>query len=232
MADYKNIIPFIQRWEGGMSNDADDTSAASLPMPCSYRGVMGWHTNKGITYRTFLHFSKVLGYEPTCANFVNMPPNIWGAIFKRGFWDSYQLDTFTSQAVAEVLVNIIWGSGHGGGWRLIASVVNSKQFKHYGGVPEKYSNANTQTLATVINKICRREEKKLHTAIIERMKRFYYSLNKPKYLKGWLNRLADLDSITAPLIGVQHGNVVAAGIGLALIAYAAITIIDNLNTSE
>lgn len=40
LANVSNIRPFIQKWEGGLSKNPNDT-ASSNPAPCTYKGVSG-----------------------------------------------------------------------------------------------------------------------------------------------------------------------------------------------
>ena len=60
MANYKKIMPFVRKWEGGLSNNKSD-NASKNPSPCEYNGKKGWHTNKGVTWTTFKG-SANLGY--------------------------------------------------------------------------------------------------------------------------------------------------------------------------
>ena len=54
MADYKNIVAFIRKVEGGLSSAQTD-SAKQNPSPCG-NGKNGkpYHTNKGIQWITFI----------------------------------------------------------------------------------------------------------------------------------------------------------------------------------
>jgi len=112
MADIKYIIPFTYKWEGGLSNAKTDSASAN-PSPYIYKGVGGWHTNKGVTYPVFKAGASKYGYADTSDNFLTMPEDIWLKIAKGGFWDKLNLDTLKSQAVANVLFSWQWGSGYG-----------------------------------------------------------------------------------------------------------------------
>ena len=72
-------IPYILKMEGGLSNHAND-SASSFPSPTPQK----YHTNKGITYKTFID-SANLGYEPTLNNFLTMPNKIWQDIYVKKY---------------------------------------------------------------------------------------------------------------------------------------------------
>lgn len=181
MADYKHIIPFIKNAEGGMSDSKYD-SAKKFPSPCIYKGRKGWHTNKGITWATFTENAKNLGYEANCENFINMPDSIWYKIFKKAYWDKFNLDNYKSQVIADFVVSLSWGSGCGG-----AISVLKKFFKEKYGLELK----NSEDLRKFINEIVEKEksDEKLFNELVERKKEFLISLNQPANIKGWLSRL-------------------------------------------
>jgi lysozyme family protein len=110
MADHKILVPFILRWEGGLSRATTDTASRN-PSPCNIKGLTGWHTNKGITWSTFTSLAPKLGYQATCENFEKMPDEIWSLIFKRGYWDAVGGDQLKSQAIANVAGNFAYGAG-------------------------------------------------------------------------------------------------------------------------
>jgi len=198
MADYKKQIGFIKKWEGGMSNNPNDPASA-YPMPCLYASQIGWHTNKGITWLTFSSSAKALGYVASCKNFISMPDSIWLKIFKKVFWDKFQLDSYQSQAVADIIVSWAWGSGLGGAYRQIAKFLN----RNYGtSLPDQKSDnksENINKIKEVFNTLTRRKprEKTVREELIAHYRNFYISLNKPYYIKGWLNRLEALDEFTS-----------------------------------
>lgn len=91
MADFKNIIPFIRRAEGGWVNDPNDA---------------GGETNAGITYSVWKSF-----FGDTHDRFMAMSNEDWGTIFKKGYWDQMLGDQITSQRIADIIVDWVWGSG-------------------------------------------------------------------------------------------------------------------------
>ena len=91
MADYKNIIPFIKKAEGGWVNDPADA---------------GGETNMGITYTVWQTF-----FGDTHDRFMAMNDDDWGTIFKKGYWDLMLGDSINSQRIADVIVDWVWGSG-------------------------------------------------------------------------------------------------------------------------
>lgn len=101
MADIKNYYPKLLGWEGGFVNDPTDRGGA---------------TNKGVTISTF----KLMGYDndgdgDIDVSDLKLMTNEQGmGICKKGYWDRWQADKIISQAVAESLVEWVWGSGKWG----------------------------------------------------------------------------------------------------------------------
>lgn len=108
MANFKTIIPLIKAKEGGLSKNPND-NAAKRPVPDG----TGYHTNKGITWGTFVDNAKKYGYQPTTNLFYRMPDNIWEAIYKGEYWDSVKADQINSAGVAFAMVDFAFNSGPG-----------------------------------------------------------------------------------------------------------------------
>lgn len=115
------LVPFIQKWEGGLSRDPNDT-ASSNPAPWPYKGLTGWHTNKGITYTTFISNASKLGYEPTKENFFNMPDELWLKILKGAYVAAFPVDKIAHlPRIQAVIITWAWGSGQSGAERYLAN---------------------------------------------------------------------------------------------------------------
>lgn len=93
MADYKKLVPFILKWEGGFANDPND---------------LGGATNKGVTLSTF---RSVYGKNKTVNDLKKMTNEQWETIFKKYFWDKWKADEIKDQSVANILVDWFWSSG-------------------------------------------------------------------------------------------------------------------------
>lgn len=107
----EKLVPFIQKWEGGLSRDPSDRASA-YPAPWTYQGKTGWHTNKGITYETFEGNAQRLGYEPTADNFFSMPDELWLKILKGAFMKAFPLDKISHlPRIQAVIITWAWGSG-------------------------------------------------------------------------------------------------------------------------
>lgn len=120
------IAAYIQRMEGGLGRGLAD-NASSYPAPWTYQGKTGWHTNKGVTFRTFEANAKKLGYEVSPKNFFEMPDDIWWKIFQNAFlaqWNLSEIDHLPR--IQAVIVTWAWNSGNGGAERLLANFQREK----------------------------------------------------------------------------------------------------------
>lgn len=178
MASVSNIRPFIQKWEGGLSRETAD-NASSNPAPWIYRGLSGWHTNKGVTYTTFKSLAPKLGYQVSAENFFNMPDDIWDKIFYSGYWQPWGLDEIKSQAIADFIANASWGSGLSGSFNTIKKYLATKNI----------AVTNKVQAVAAINKLALFNETEIFNELIDFRNNFFRSLNDfPTYGKGWLNR--------------------------------------------
>lgn len=184
MADYKNSVPFLLKWEGGLSHSQND-SAKSDPVPDG----SGTHTNKGVTWKVFKAYAFQLSYEPTIELFYQMPPDIWGKIFKIGYWNNISGDSIASQAIANTLADWAWGSGPG------TAVFKMQEFL---GIKADYKMGPI-TLDT-INERSRADDQTFNRDFSAYKLTWYLSLpgQEPNY-KGWANRLNDLSELTDKL---------------------------------
>lgn len=93
MADYRELVPIIKRWEGKYSNNPLDK---------------GGCTNSGVTISTYRFY---YGKGKTCNDLKNMKEEEWNHIFKTGYWDRYKADSILNQSVANICVDWLWASG-------------------------------------------------------------------------------------------------------------------------
>ena len=185
----EKYVAFTKKWEGGLSRDKAD-SASAHPCPTPYNGKTGWHTNAGITYAVWKSF-----YGADHDNeFFEMPSDMWFKVFKKGYWDAVKGDEFYSKNIAIIVTGMAWGSGAKQAVKsLQKSILNCGVHVAIDGV------IGHQTLACA-NSI---DARKLFDAIAEERERFFRSIAKPgskneKFLKGWLNRLADYKKTFRP----------------------------------
>jgi len=104
---FNDLVKFVLRMEGGLTADKAD-SASKFPSPTKEL----YHTNKGITYKTFIDSAKVLNFNPSTDNFLKMPSDIWLKIFKEKYYNKTK--TFTDNEVLNSYLSL-W---YWGGWYL------------------------------------------------------------------------------------------------------------------
>lgn len=213
MANVSNIRSFIQKWEGGLSRQTAD-NASSYPAPWQYNGLTGWHTNKGVTYKTFSSLAAKLGYSNTAQNFFNMPDDIWDKIFYYGYWQPWGLDNLKSQAIADFIANASWGSGLTGSFNTIKKYLATKNI-----------NVSTREQAVeALNKLSALNETDIFLELIEWRNNFFKTLSDfSTYGKGWLNRSAELKQF-----GLQ--TIAKKKIKIAVIVVVVIVIIASIGT--
>jgi lysozyme family protein len=187
MAVYTKIVSFIKTKEGGLSSTTTDT-ASNNPSNCG-NGSNGkpYHTNKGIQWSTFKGLSSKLGYSATCDNFIKMPDDIWGKIYKDGFWNPIQGDRIQNQAIANTFVEMAWGSGVGSNTSSRGAIGYLKNF-----FKSKYNKSfdNITQIVDYVNELDNNgQTPELFEKLYDFRKSLYTSFNQPSNLKGWFNRL-------------------------------------------
>src|SRR5689334_21497433 len=99
MADYKQLVPFVKKWEGVGGDDPDDA---------------GGFTRIGVTIATW----KLYGVDNDHDGDIDekdlsmITSSQWDAIFKYQFWNRVSGDLIKSQKVANILVDWVWNSGY------------------------------------------------------------------------------------------------------------------------
>ena len=185
----EKLVPFMLKFEGGLSRDPSDTASRN-PSPWTYKGKTGWHTNKGVTYSSFVGLAKKVGYIPNSKNFFEMPDTIWMGILREGYMKPYPLDIIDHlPRVQAVIITWAWGSGVGGAkWRLARFQKEKMDVTRTSTYLDIVSNFDKQI--TVLNerewfnKLCDQREKDFR-----KMKTF------PVHGRGWLRRLAEFRTL-------------------------------------
>jgi hypothetical protein len=184
MANYQFAVPYFLKKEGGLSKAKTD-SASKNPSPCNYNGNTGYHTNKGVTYSSFIGLSTKLKYTANCNNFLTMPDSIWGKIFKNGYWDFWKSDNIPYQSIADFMTWSVWGSG-GGSWTKKTGSIGFL----YGFLKSKNIKATSKNnIKEELMILAEQNEQKLWLELINYRYNWYEKLNQPKNLKGWRNGL-------------------------------------------
>lgn len=161
MADYKELIPIVKKYEGGWAGNIDGKTC----------------TNQGITLETFRRY---FGRAKTCNDLRKITDDQWEHIFIKGYWSKWKADSIESQAIANLLVDWVFTSGLYG----IKYPQGVLGVKVDGVVGEK-------TLAAINNhpdkkhlfKLLWERRKKHFESIASK------NPSKKKFLRGWLRRL-------------------------------------------
>lgn len=192
MANYKLLIPHMLKWEGGYSSDPTDTARSVATSKMLNGNPI--HTNDGVTFATWINTSKALGHPNTEQAFLNMTPDQWGKIMKRFYWDAVLGDKIESQGIAELLTEIIWGSGPGG---LKPNVILLQQFLAKKGFsPGSIDGDMGMKTVTALNNFTKKNGAKGEKELIDviwknRSKQLASYKTASKHLKGWMNRMND-----------------------------------------
>lgn len=180
------------KWEGGYSSDPTDTTrTVATSKLLNGRPI---HTYKGITYSTWLSAAPKLGFPKTEEAFLNMTNEQWGKVMKKMFWDYAWGDQIQSQAIAELLTEIVWGSGPGG---LKPNVILLQKFlKEKGYDPKGIDGRMGENTVKALNKFLSdkgaKGEKEIVDLIWNNRSSQLKGYSSAKYhLAGWMNRMND-----------------------------------------
>jgi lysozyme family protein len=198
MANYQNLISDILYFEGGLSKDKNDT-ASKNPVPDN----SGNHTNRGVTWATFLSLSTKLGYNATADLFYKMPKDIWLKIYKVGYWDYIKAGSLNSQAIANLYLQMAWGSGRDTAITQMFNWLNQYQ----KGIVKVKTKDN---IIKAINDLTKspENEKTLFLFLWDIRLKFLQSLkNWEIYKNGWTKRMNAIKSSGLELIEVQKESV-------------------------
>lgn len=200
MADHRDLIAFIKKQEGGKTGDPRDSSAAANSSPCGIDARYGapYHTNKGVTWATY---SSTIP-NPNCPEFLAMPDDVWGLIWKRYYWDKVGGDQIENQAVANAYASWAWGSGVGGANSLMRKMLRER----YG-----YTDTQTATLAQrieILNYLSRKDMAVLFENLYDTRRKFFEGLsNFNVYGNGWIRRLNEWKALNYQYIYTKDVNV-------------------------
>lgn len=95
MADFAKALKKVLRWEGGWSDNPNDSGGATM---------------KGITLTTYrLHY----GSGKTKQDLRNIKDDEVQHIYRSGFWDKIKGDSIHNQSLAELIFDFVVNSGTG-----------------------------------------------------------------------------------------------------------------------
>lgn len=164
MAEAKLMIPFIKKWEGGYANDPDDKGG------CTMMGV------------TIKVYQKYFGKDKTCDDLKKISEEEWLTIFKDGYWKPWKADEVKNQSIAQLCVDMGWGSGPKTAIKKVQACLGLKADGIVG--PKTLAALNQYPSITVFRKLWAMRYNWLHQ--IAKVG------NNKKFLRGWLNRLNDI----------------------------------------
>lgn len=164
MAKVELMIPFIRKWEGGWANDPDDAGG------CTMAGV------------TIATYRKYYGNDKTCDDLRFITQDEWLHIFKAGYWDKMKGDLIENQSIAQLCVDMAWGSGSYWAIRKTQRAIGVKDDGIIG--PKTLAALNAEPHEEVFDKIWNMRREWLCNIAKKG--------NNKKFLKGWLRRLNDI----------------------------------------
>lgn len=120
MANIEHFIPFLIKWEAGISKKSNETNE-SLFQRARKTGWaddpddLGGQTMVGVTMATYEEYCRRKGYpKPTTGKLMDLSYNDWKSILKMLYWDRWNADEIKSQSIAEIVCDFVWASGvHG-----------------------------------------------------------------------------------------------------------------------
>lgn len=162
MADYRVLVPIIKKWEGGFSNNPNDSGGA---------------TNKGVTLATFRQF---YGQNKTVNDLKAITDAQWLNIFLSGYWNKVRATEIKNQSIANIIVDWAWASGPDTAARKVQKIVGVDVDGIVG--PKTLSAINAYNPQQLFDKI-----KAARIAFVENLVK-----QRPKdltFLQGWKNRI-------------------------------------------
>jgi len=184
MASYRNIINWVDKWEGGEVFFASE----------------GQLTNRGIQFNTFRQLApSLLGIKnPTENDLRNITQSQWLKFIKY-FWDRATFNnSIKNQDAANIMFQALWGSGASG----------VKEMQRVLGV--SVDGVVGKETVNAINRN-RNASKKMYNGLVAYYKRLAKQPRYAQFLKGWLNRMEDIPrgvqraSFGLPLILIALG---------------------------
>lgn len=189
MGNINKLMPLILKWEGG-SKFTDD------------KIDKGGKTKYGVTEATWrrLGTDKDLDGDVDGEDVRLLEESDFRMILKIGYWDTWKADYINNQSIANVLVDWVWGSGvhgikipqqllgvvaDGNVGKITIDKLNSVDQKEFHA---KIIEARKAFLNRIVEQDIVRVEAKLGKKLTaaEQVK-----LTNKRFIKGWLNRLAD-----------------------------------------
>ena len=195
MANYKNILSHVKTNEGGYSADPRDNQSKN---PSDVKGLdkrypnLPVHTYRGVAFASWKTYAKKKGFAPTGKSFVNMTLAQWEDFLKTLYWDAIYGDNITSQGVAEILFESIWG---GGSKNLVIDLQTYLRKKGFNIAVDGAMGKQTYTALNEYTKKSQKNETDLVKYLTAERLKYLQSLSDwSNYSKGWTRRLYEIES--------------------------------------
>jgi len=195
VANYKNILSHVKTNEGGYSADPRDNQSKN---PSDVKGLdkrypnLPVHTYRGVAFASWKTYAKKKGFAPTGKSFVNMTLAQWEDFLKTLYWDAIYGDNITSQGVAEILFESIWG---GGSKNLVIDLQTYLRKKGFNIAVDGAMGKQTYTALNEYTKKSQKNEADLVKYLTAERLKYLQSLSDwSNYSKGWTRRLYEIES--------------------------------------
>ncbi len=207
----QEYINAIHKYEGGLTGDPKDP-ASKTPSSCGIDKKYNapYHTNKGVTWATFVSLASKLGYAADCATFLAMPDDVWIKIFKNGYWNPIQLDSLNSNGLAYLLADFSWGSGPG---YVKPFLSNFLKTNYNVNAPDTTSQINALNTLTATNEP--EVIQKVSDARLTSLKSMQGGKLFATYGNGWTSRLNSLTGLAMSMVSKAVAEVKAAASSVA-----------------
>jgi hypothetical protein len=153
-------------------------------------------------------------FDATLPAWIKMPDDIWGKIYKDGFWNPMQGDRIQNQAIANTFVEMAWGSGVGSNTSTKGAIAYLKNF-----FKSKY-NKSFDNITQIVDYVNELDDSGQTPQLFEKLydfrKSLYTSFNQPSNLKGWINRLDAFYLMNKPY-AISKKEKTSIGLGVLLI---------------
>lgn len=167
MAESLTLKPFILAHEGGYA---------------CVKGDKGGATNRGVTLATY---QSVYGKQKTAADLRKLTDDEWNGIYRKLFWEKCWADQITNQSVANLLVDFAWHSGVSTAVKKLQQIVGTDDDGVMGPKTITAMNRYKDGWWVMFDQLKVKRIGFLNGIVKSKP-------SQAKFLKGWLNRVADI----------------------------------------
>ena len=221
----EDFLQHVAKFEGGLSADPRDNASSFssnyLMKSGKFKGLPV-HTNKGVTYRTWVTYANKKGFTPTGDNFIAMTKAQWFDIAKTLYWDASWCDRIDSQGVAEILFEARWGGGFATMMRDVQRYLNSKGAKNNKGESLVVDHAIGRNSVEAINNWTKKKSNEEDMIRYMTGKRLDYLRTLDDWSwagNGWTNRVKKMLDRGLAMAGGTTGVSIIGLVAISAIAY-------------